>query len=222
VASYPAPIQNVTNLTPISATTCDGSAAQQWTINSDKTIRHVESGLCLDLPNCNTALSTALEFYDCHIGQPNEECNSLNQQWNVNSNGTITSALDNLCVDLYDFTGPVVQTFSCNGGVNQHWTYNQAAKTLSSDNNLCMGAGSIGDLEVYAGPLADKSIVVVLFNRGLVSASISAQWADIGLAANTKANVRDLWLHQNVGSFTNSYTATVAPHGVVMVTVSPQ
>eukprot|EP00026_Physarum_polycephalum_P007276 Phypoly_transcript_07334.p1 GENE.Phypoly_transcript_07334~~Phypoly_transcript_07334.p1 ORF type:complete len:529 (-),score=81.06 Phypoly_transcript_07334:65-1420(-) len=221
VASYPAPAQNITNLSPVLAAPCDGSAIQQWTINSDKTIRHVQSGLCLDVPNCDTAVGTALEVFECHVGDPNEECNSQNQQWVVNSqNSTIVSALDGQCLDLYDFTGPVIQTYTCNGGSNQKWAYNPTSKTLESDSN-CMSVGGTGDLEVYAGPLADKSVVVVLLNRALVSASITAQWSDIGLPANTKATVRDLWLHQNVGTFTNSYTATVASHGVVMVKITP-
>ena len=88
---------------------------------------------------------------------------------------------------------------------------------------------------MYAGPLSDKSVAVILLNRSLVSAKITAEWAgmtfspsslpllsfappyfcppscssflatnswiDIGLAANTKATVRDLWLKQNVGTY---------------------
>jgi alpha-galactosidase len=223
VASYPPPAQNITNKSPIVANKCDGSATQQWTINpSDMTIRHVQSGLCAEIPDCNRG-AAALELYDCHVGNPNEECNSQNQQWNINSaNNTITSALDAYCLDLYDFTGPTIQTYQCNGGNNQKWTYSTTAKTFTSQSNgFCMDVGSTGDLEVYAGPLSDKSLVVILLNRALVSSSITAQWSDIGLAANTKATVRDLWLHENVGTFANSYTTTVPSHGVVMVKVTP-
>lgn len=56
--------------------------------------------------------------------------------------------MDGQCVDLYDFTGPIVQTFTCNGGVNQKWTYSATSKTFSSG-GVCMGVGSVGDLEVW-------------------------------------------------------------------------
>jgi alpha-galactosidase len=77
------------------------------------------------------------------------------------------------------------------------------------------------ELEVYAGPLSDKTLAVILLNRSAVSANITAQWAEIGLAADIKATVRDLWRHENVGTFSESYSATVEPHGVVMVKITP-
>jgi len=44
---------------------------------------------------------------------------------------------------------------------------------------------------------------------------------DIGIQAGTTCTVRDLWKEKNVGSATDSYTATVASHGVVFVTLTP-
>jgi len=222
VATFPPPPQNITNLSPVVGEKCDGSKIQQWTYNSDdKTIRHVQSGLCLDIPQCSKSAGTALDLFQCHVGSPNQECNSLNQQWKLNSNSTITSELDGQCVDLYDFNGPTVQTYDCNGGANQEWKYDDNAKTFASG-STCLTVGASGNLEVYAGPLADKSIAVVLLNRAYVSATITANWADIGLVASTKANVRDLWQKRDVGTYSGSYSATVASHGVVMLKISPQ
>jgi alpha-galactosidase len=34
--------------------------------------------------------------------------------------------------------------------------------------------------------------------------------------------VRDLWAHADRGTFTEKYSATVPPHGVVMVRVTPE
>jgi len=212
---------NISSLTLVAAGKCDGSVDQQWTINNaDKTIRHVPSGLCLDVPNCAKNAGTQLDLFTCHVGTPNQECDSVNQQWTINKNGSITTELDGQCLDLYDFTGPAVQTYDCNGGTNQQWTYNSATKTLSAD-GFCIGVQA-GNLEVYAGPLANKAVAVVLFNRGVISTSITAYWTDIGLSANTKATVRDLWLKQNLGTFSNNFTSTVAAHGVVMVKITPQ
>eukprot|EP00455_Lapot_gusevi_P013790 TRINITY_DN167_c0_g4_i2.p1 TRINITY_DN167_c0_g4~~TRINITY_DN167_c0_g4_i2.p1 ORF type:complete len:398 (-),score=141.16 TRINITY_DN167_c0_g4_i2:65-1207(-) len=80
---------------------------------------------------------------------------------------------------------------------------------------------SAGFLEVWAGKLADGGYAVVLFNRDAAAATITVNWADIGLAANVQAKVRDLWLHQDMGHFTSSYSAHVESHGVVMVRITP-
>lgn len=217
VASYPASSTNFSNLTPVTASSCNGSPNQQWTINNpDKTIRHIASGLCLDIPACDTDSGAQLELYTCHVGDPNEECNSQNQQWIIDGT-TITTVLDGQCIDLYDFTGPVVQVYDCNGGTNQQWTYSTTTQTLQAD-NVCMGVEA-QELEVYAGPLADNSIAVVLFNRDSAPHPITATWTDIGLDEGTKASVRDLWLHENLGVYVGNFTATVESHGVVMVRI---
>jgi len=81
--------------------------------------------------------------------------------------------------------------------------------------------GSGGNLEVWAGPLSGGNYAVILFNRSSVKATITARWADIGLNSGVTAQARDLWLHQNVGSFTGSYSASVASHGVVFLKLTP-
>jgi alpha-galactosidase len=76
-----------------------------------------------------------------------------------------------------------------------------------------------GDLEVWARPLeATGERAVVLLNRGAAETKITVDWGDIGLAPGDAA-VRDLWAHADLGSFTDSFTARVPPHGVVMVTI---
>ena len=78
-----------------------------------------------------------------------------------------------------------------------------------------------GDLEVWARPLKDGSQAVLLFNRSAVAAPIRVTWPEIGLTARVKADVRDLWAHKNLGRNLGSFTASVEPHGVVMVKVTP-
>jgi len=222
VSSIPSPAPtNASNLAPVTGGKCDGNPDQQWDIsNSDQTIRHVRSGLCLEIPQCSTSSGTKVDLFSCHVGVPNQECDSKNQQWAINKNGSITSDLDGQCLDLYNFIGPAVQTFDCNGGSNQQWSYNTATKTISAD-GICLGVGG-ANLEVYAGPLANKAIAVLLFNRGQVATPITAAWKDIGLSDNTKATVRDLWQKKNLGTFAGNFTAVVASHGVVMATITPQ
>jgi len=76
-------------------------------------------------------------------------------------------------------------------------------------------------LQVWAGPLSDGSIGVILFNRGTSSASITANFTDIGLTPNSKANVRDLWAHQDLGAYTGSFSQTVPTHASITLRVTP-
>lgn len=77
------------------------------------------------------------------------------------------------------------------------------------------GAGQ----QVWAKRLSGSSnVAVVLLNRGSSAANITVNWSAIGLSGS--ASVRDLWAHADRGSFTNSYTASVPSHGVVMLKIT--
>ena len=81
--------------------------------------------------------------------------------------------------------------------------------------------GKDGDLEVWAKQMQDGSRAVILLNRGGVEREITAPWPEIGYPTTTTAAVRDLWQHKDLGKFSGKFSATVAPHGVVMVRVTP-
>jgi len=81
----------------------------------------------------------------------------------------------------------------------------------SSDNNL----------QVYAAPLANGDIGVVLLNRGDSASNITVNWSDIGLNAGVGATVRDLWSHSSIGMFTNSFSLRAVSHGSRTVRVIP-
>lgn len=78
-----------------------------------------------------------------------------------------------------------------------------------------------GDLEVWARPIQGGNRAVALLNRGLNRQEITVHWEDLNYPAHLNAKVRDLWQHQDLGSFTGKFSAVVSPHGVVMVTVKP-
>lgn len=78
-----------------------------------------------------------------------------------------------------------------------------------------------GDREVWARPLADGSRAVILLNRGKTAASVAVDWREIGYTKTMKSLVRDLW-SGTTATHVGGYSATVAPHGVVMVTITPQ
>lgn len=75
------------------------------------------------------------------------------------------------------------------------------------------------DLEVWKKNLEDGSIAAGLFNRGDTKARVTALWSDLGISG--KQNVRDLWRQKNLGRFNNKFSSDVAPHGVVMLRLSP-
>jgi alpha-galactosidase len=74
---------------------------------------------------------------------------------------------------------------------------------------------------VWSRPLQDGSRAVILFNRATTAAPITAKWPELGYPAHLSATVRDLWQHKDLGQFSGQFTATVEPHGVVMVIVKP-
>jgi alpha-galactosidase len=78
-----------------------------------------------------------------------------------------------------------------------------------------------GNLEVWSKQLQDGSRAVVLLNRGTEDHEITVLWEDLGYPAHLNAGVSDLWLRKDLGQHNGKFSATVAPHSVVMVTVKP-
>jgi alpha-galactosidase len=81
---------------------------------------------------------------------------------------------------------------------------------------------STGELDLWCKPLGTKNgttKAVALLNRNGSSASITVNFADIGVSGEVK--VRDLWEKTDKGKFTNSYTMTVPAHGTGMLKISP-
>ncbi len=77
-----------------------------------------------------------------------------------------------------------------------------------------------GDLEVWMKPLchhAGPEKAVALFNRGGTAAEIAVAFDAIGVTS--KATVRDLWAHQDLGEFDGSYSSLVPARGVVVVKI---
>lgn len=72
-----------------------------------------------------------------------------------------------------------------------------------------------GPLEIWARPLADKNEAVGLFNRGESNLNVTLHLASVG--NQHTARIRDLWEHKDLGTITDSYTAEVPKHGVVML-----
>ncbi|MFC3572001.1 alpha-galactosidase D [Streptomyces yaanensis] len=77
----------------------------------------------------------------------------------------------------------------------------------------------MGDEQVWGTRNSDGSYTVALFNLGDSAASVTADWASFGFTG--AASVRDLWRHQNLGTYKNKITATLPAHGSRLFTVKP-
>ena len=72
-----------------------------------------------------------------------------------------------------------------------------------------------GDKEVWARPLFDGTHAAALVNLADDAQKITVKWADLGL--NAPQNVRDIWMHKNLGVMKDGYTVEVPAHGCVVL-----
>ncbi|GHJ41374.1 ricin-type beta-trefoil lectin domain protein [Streptomyces sp. TS71-3] len=103
------------NGTPVQLYDCNGTAAQQWSVNGD-TLRSL--GKCLDVVGSSTADGAKVQLWDCTGGG--------NQRWTVNaSTHDIVNLQANKCLDVTDnnsANSTRLQIWTCTGAANQKWT----------------------------------------------------------------------------------------------------
>ncbi|GMP92259.1 hypothetical protein CsSME_00042557 [Camellia sinensis var. sinensis] len=79
-----------------------------------------------------------------------------------------------------------------------------------------------GDSEVWAGPLSEYRVVVLLLNRASIRVSLTAQWDDLRIPPNTIVEARDLWEHKTLKTrFVGNLTVTVDSHACKMYILKP-
>ena len=103
-----------TNGTPIQIYTCNGTAAQQWTVTSDH--RLTVLGKCLDITGAGTTNGTKVQLYDCN--------GTGAQVWEPQPNGALRNPLSGRCLDDPAATttpGTQLQIYDCNGTAAQDW-----------------------------------------------------------------------------------------------------
>lgn len=79
-------------------------------------------------------------------------------------------------------------------------------------------AYATGPLEVWTKPLQGGAMAVGMFNRTSEAATMTVPWAKIGWRG--QAAVRDLWNQTSMAGVSDSYTAIVPKHGVVLLRLS--
>ncbi|MFE9613773.1 ricin-type beta-trefoil lectin domain protein [Streptomyces sp. NPDC006012] len=103
------------NGTAVQLYDCNGTAAQQWTVGSDGTIRAL--GKCLDVTGNSTANGSTAQLWSCTGG--------ANQKWTVTAAHDIVNPQADKCLDATgnsSANGTRAQIWSCTGTANQKWT----------------------------------------------------------------------------------------------------
>lgn len=77
------------------------------------------------------------------------------------------------------------------------------------------------DLEVWAGPLSDNRLAVVLWNRSSSKAIVTASWSDLGLEPGTSIDARDLWEHSTQSKVSGDISAELESHACKMYILTP-
>ncbi|XP_040866582.1 alpha-galactosidase isoform X2 [Glycine max] len=80
---------------------------------------------------------------------------------------------------------------------------------------------SNNDLEVWAGPLSNNKVAVILWNRSSSKAKVTASWSDIGLKPGTSVKARDLWAHSTQSSVSGEISSELDSHACKMYVLSP-
>jgi chitinase len=102
------------NFNPIQVYTCNGTDAQQWTVESNDTLQVL--GKCLDVDAAGTTNGTTVDLYTCN--------GTGAQTWQPQSDGALLNPESGKCLDDtgYGGSGTQVQIWSCTGNANQDWT----------------------------------------------------------------------------------------------------
>jgi chitinase len=106
---------NSANGTAVQLYDCNGSAAQNWTVGTDGTIRGL--GKCMDVTAAGTANGSLVQIYDCN--------GTGAQVWQAQSNGTLRNPSSGRCLDASNNSsanGTRLQIWDCFAGANQRWT----------------------------------------------------------------------------------------------------
>jgi predicted alpha-1,2-mannosidase len=103
------------NGTAIQLYTCNSSAAQQWTIAGDGSLRAL--GKCADVTSGGTANGTLVQLWTCNNGSA--------QQWVPGASGALRNPLSGKCLDVPNSNtanGTQLQIYTCNTSPAQQWT----------------------------------------------------------------------------------------------------
>jgi Ricin-type beta-trefoil lectin domain len=95
--------------------TCNGTAAQSWTLAADGSVRAL--GKCLDVTAASTADGARLQLFDCN--------GTGAQRWTATAGRDLVNVLASKCLDVTGNSSADatrLQIWTCTGAGNQKWT----------------------------------------------------------------------------------------------------
>jgi len=95
--------------------TCNGSTAQQWTVDPNGTVQAMDG--CLDVVSGGTTDGTKVDLYTCN--------GTGAQIWQHQSDGALYNPQSGKCLDDTNWAtspGTQLQIWDCSGNANQVWT----------------------------------------------------------------------------------------------------
>ncbi|MEW1902663.1 ThuA domain-containing protein [Streptomyces sp. NPDC086147] len=101
--------------TKIQLWTCNGTAAQKWTVAADGTVKAL--GKCLDVSGGGSADGTKIQLWTCN--------GTGAQKWTPQADGTVRNPQSAKCLDASGGVwndGTAVHLWTCHTGANQKWT----------------------------------------------------------------------------------------------------
>jgi beta-glucanase (GH16 family) len=102
------------NLNPVQVYPCNGTAAQQWTVTADSTLRAL--GKCMDVDHSGIADGTTVDLYYCN--------GSGAQVFRPQANGSLYNPESGNCLNDPGWStrpGTQLQIWACTGQANQQW-----------------------------------------------------------------------------------------------------
>ena len=232
--------RRVRALAGASASSTDTSATQVWAMGKNGQLSpSVAKDRCLSLDHCGDyADGNNVSIEPC--GEVNPEgdddglakCQGRNIKWVWHAtNGTLVSSANGQCLHSAAVLSTPVYgarnalTLPCQGDNNeQWWTWNNSTGELrsASDPMMCLTVFTdvpSRETSVWAAPMDDGSVGVVLYNIALSELPVTVDFEDVGFQLSEQVSIRDLQQHDELGVFRGSFTASVPSHGVVTLRI---
>jgi hypothetical protein len=192
---------------------CDGSQAQTgFAYDASAQELKTASGLCFDCTDKTTVQAVA-----CTGGAV--------QQWKYDiATGQFQSAAGG-CLDVWNFAGPRVDVYGCNGGANQKFTMKPNG-VIASAGGMCLeltaekpNDGGSRQLQLWAKPVGGGSMAILLINED-PSANVTATvvLADLNMTGTVQR--RNIWERADAGAATSSFDVIVPAFDSVFMVLS--
>jgi hypothetical protein len=100
--------------TKIQLYTCNGTAAQQWTVTPNSTVKSL--GKCLDVAGGATANGTKAQLWTCN--------GTGAQNWAAQADGSLRNPASGRCLDVLNANsadGQQIHIWDCLGAASQKW-----------------------------------------------------------------------------------------------------